>query len=412
MARRWWLRYYHYMIGDTLTLAQLNDDPDPYLARMRAEEPVCWVPSVQMYFVTRWDDVAYVEDHPELFTAATEPSFLARTLGESMLTLDPPKLDRIRSIMLPSFKAGGRSGEFAKGELRKLADGILDMIVESGDRSFDLIDRYAQPLAAGSLAKVLGLDHHSFDQMWDWCCGLVADISNFEDDPELQAIGDKTKAEISEALEPFLAQSRASAAALEGKGGPGQVGQSAIDAFILGGATSDEIINNVRLMISGGINEPCEGIGLVAFTLLNRPDLRKRIQTEPQKMGRLVEEVLRLYCPVGTVTRQATQDLELAGVAIPKGALVSGVLRSINQDESHWDNPMEIDLDRRQGPHAAFALGAHRCLGEWLGRQVLRQGVEQLLARFPNLALDRERPMAISGFEFRGPTELWLLTGE
>ncbi len=48
------------------------------------------------------------------------------------------------------------------------------------------------------------------------------------------------------------------------------------------------------------------------------------MEAEPQKMGRLVEEVLRVNCPVGTVTRQATQDLELAGVSIPKGALVSG----------------------------------------------------------------------------------------
>ncbi len=108
--------------------------------------------------------------------------------------------------MLPSFKAGGRSGEFAKGELREMADGILDGITESGDITFDLIDRYAQSPAAGALARVLGLDQYGFDQMWDWCVGLVADISNFGDDPKLRAIGDRTKAELSEALAPVLAR--------------------------------------------------------------------------------------------------------------------------------------------------------------------------------------------------------------
>lgn len=172
------------------------------------------------------------------------------------------------------------------------------------------------------------------------------------------------------------------------------------------GATPEEIVNNVRLMISGGINEPRDGIGLVIYTLLTRRDLRAEIDAEPAKLRRLIEEVFRVSSPVGTVTRQATQDLELAGVSIAEGDLVSGVLRSINLDESHWTNPTEIDLDRREGSHAAFALGAHRCLGEWLGRQEVRVGVERVLARFPDLRLTDGADIEIRGFEFRGPHSL------
>ena len=113
-----------------------------------------------------------------------------------------------------------------------------------------------------------------------------------------------------------------------------------------------------------------------------------------------------MYTPVGTVTRQATADLELNGTRIAAGDLVSGVLRSINLDESHWTNPTEIDLDRREGSHAAFALGAHRCLGEWLGRQEVRVGVERVLARFPDLRMADDSPVEIRGFEFRGPHHL------
>ena len=119
-----------------------------------------------------------------------------------------------------------------------------------------------------------------------------------------------------------------------------------------------------------------------------------------------IEEIFRVYTPVGTVTRQATRDLELAGVSIPHGDLVSGVLRSVNLDETHWTNPTEIDLDRREGSHAAFALGAHRCLGEWLGRQEVRVGVERVRARFPSLRLAEGAVAEVRGFEFRGPHSL------
>lgn len=378
----------------SITLEQLETDPDPVLARLRLEAPVVFVPALDMWLVTRWDDVVYVDEHPELFTAATEPSFLARALGSNMLTSDPPVLTRLREIMLPPFQPGGRSGRFVADELATVADQLLDRIDPTAP--FDVMSAYAQPLSAGSLAVVLGLDHHGFDAMWRWCEGVCADIANFGNDPELTALGERAKAELGVAIDERIAEARSRDA-----------DDSAIGWFVRQGATHDEIVNNVRLMISGGINEPRDGIGLVTWVLLDRPELRDVVRAEPSKLRRLIEEVFRVYSPVGTITRQATRDVELGAVTIPAGALVAGVLRSINLDESHWDEPTAIRLDRREGTHAAFALGPHRCLGEWLGRQEVRVGVERLLARFPDLALDPGHQVELHGFEFRGPTALW-----
>lgn len=373
-------------LGATITLAALEADPDPIMARLRAEEPVCWVPALEMWLVTRWDDVEFMETHSELFTAATEPSFLARALGRNMLTCDPPEHSRIQQIMQPPFQPGGRSGAFVSEELARMADGLLDAVDPAG---FDLMTDYAQLLSAGSLATVLGLDHHGYERMWEWCEGLCADIANFENDPELTKVGEAAKASLGAAIADRIAEAGHD--------------DSAISWFVREGATPEEIVNNVRLMISGGINEPRDGIGLVVWVLLTRPDLRAAIDADPPKLRRLIEEVFRIHSPVGTVTRQATADIELAGVSLAKGDLVSGVLRSVNLDETRWSNPTEIDLDRREGSHAAFALGAHRCLGEWLGRQEVRVGVERVLARFPHLRLAAGAGVELHGFEFRGP---------
>ena len=377
-------------LGSDISLADLEADPDPILARMRAEEPVCWVPSMEMWLVTRWDDVAFIEAHPELFSAATEPSFLARALGPNMLTTDPPEHTRVRDMMLPEFQPGGRSGDFARAELPALADSLLEQLP---DGEFDLMAHYAQPLSAGSLAVVLGLDTHGFDRVWAWCEGLCADIANFENDPALAELGEQAKGELGEAI-----------AARIDAGGT----DSAITAFVGAGASTEEGVNNVRLMISGGINEPRDGIGMLTWVLLTRPDLRSEVEAEPKLMRRLVEEVFRVYSPVGTVTRQARADVEVAGTTIPAGQLVAGVLRSVNLDPDHWDDPTAIDLHRREGAHAAFALGVHRCLGEWLGRQEVRVGVERLFERYPQIELAAGREVVVQGFEFRGPHELWL----
>lgn len=385
---------------NAITVAQLEHDPDPVLARLRREAPIVFVPAFDMWFVTRWDDVVFVDSHPELFTAATEPSFLARALGPNMLTTDPPELTRLRSIMLPPFQPGGESGRFVADQLAGIADQLLDQIDTA--RPFDVMEQYAQLLSAGSLAVVLGLDHHGFDTMWRWCQGVCADIANFGNDPALTAQGQQAKAELAGAIEARIEEAAAA----------GDGDDSGIGWFVRHGATTEEIVNNVRLMISGGINEPRDGIGLVAWVLLTRPDLRAIVEAEPTKLRRLIEEVFRVHSPVGTITRQATCDVEVGSVTIPAGALVAGVLRSVNLDESHWDAPTEIRLDRREGTHAAFATGPHRCLGEWLGRQEVRIGVERLLARFPQLELDPTHhpagEVALTGFEFRGPQALWV----
>ena len=171
----------------TVTAEELDRDPDPILARLREEEPVAWIPALQMWFVTRWDDVQTMEDHPEIFSAATEPSFLARTLGENMLTLDPPACTRLQKACKSPFLRAGRSGSFAESELPALCDRLIESMRDDGEA--DIIAGYAALVSAGSLATVLGLDAYDFRDVWDWCEGLCVGVANFEQEPEAFAVG-------------------------------------------------------------------------------------------------------------------------------------------------------------------------------------------------------------------------------
>lgn len=382
-------------LPDSLTLEVLERDPDPILARLRDEAPVAFSPSMNMWLVTRWDDVAFIDLHPELFSATTEPSFLRRALGVNMMTLDAPEAARLKNAMMPPFQRSGYSGEFAAQMLPKLCDAFIDEFYEDG--AIDVVSLYAAAVSAESLKTVLGLSESTWQQVWDWCAGLCADIANFEDEPSKRALGERAKRDLEVALDDKLDELR------------GATNDTALAHMLSVDAqgrplTREEIVNNVRLMISGGINEPRDGIGVATWTLLEDRALRDEVLSEPKLWRRLVDETMRLHSPVGTITRQATVEVELAGTRIPEGALVAGVLRSANLDERRWKNPTELNLRRTEGAHAAFALGQHRCLGEWLGRQEVAVGTERLFARLPNLRLDGE--VAFHGFEFRGPKAL------
>ena len=377
----------------TVTAEELDRDPDPILARLREEEPVAWIPALQMWFVTRWDDVQTMEDQPEIFSAATEPSFLARTLGENMLTLDPPACTRLQKACKPPFLRAGRSGSFAERELPALCDRLIASMRDDGEA--DIIAGYAALVSAGSLATVLGLDAYDFRDVWDWCEGLCVGVANFELEPEAFAVGRRAAESVEEAVLARLDELRERPEAC----GLLHILQADQDL------SAAEIVNNVRLMISGGINEPRDGIGLVVWTMLSDDGLREHALGNPAAMRRLVDEVLRRYSPVGTITRTTTRDTELAGSPAPRGRPRLGHPPRCESGPCPFPGSRKVSTPRAlEGGNAAFALGVHRCIGEWLGRQEIRVGAETPLPKSPRLApASRKKKVTLHGFEFRGP---------
>ena len=355
-----------------------------------------------MWFITKWEDVAFMESHPEIFSAATNPSFLARALGPNMLTMDRPDSSKARNVMLPAFQAGGVAGNFVSRHLTGLVDRTIDQFIENGE--VEIMKDFATPVSASALAIVLGLDSHSWEEVWDWCEGLCSDIANFENDPALTAKGNAARDSLGKVLAGSLEKLSK------------RPNETALSAFIhpKGGESAlskDEIVNNVRLMISGGINEPRDGIGLVVKTVLEDSRLREELKRDELLWRKCVEEVFRLHSPVGTITRQTKSQVRIRDKTIPANSLVSGILRSANRDEEHWSDPESFDLHRKEGPHAAFALGEHRCLGEWLGRQVVKTASQRLFTRIGEFELKPGSEVELRGFEFRGPLELNCIWG-
>ena len=274
--------------------------------------------------------------------------------------------------------------------LPAILDGLIDDFIDAG--AADLMPVYAEPLANLTLLHALGLKDVSWQQLAGWCHGVITGLANFENDPGLAAIAATAHSELGVALDNQIAAASAHSDA------------SGLSLYLEYGFDRDEITNNVRLMISGGINEPRDAVGLVMYELLTRPEHRERAREDPATLRRVIEETLRYHSPVGTATRQTTEDVVLGGVTIPRGEIVAAVLTSANRDPLRWSEPDLFSPNRGEGPHLAFSTSEHRCLGEWMARQQVRIGVERLLERLPNLRLAGE--VVITGFEFRGPESL------
>ena len=359
----------------------LERDPYPVFAALQDAEPVAFVPSLDMWLVTRWDDVVDVCEHPERFRSNTEPSWLRDCLGENMLTLDGAAHDRLAEGMRAPFVSSTALPGVREG-LPALFDELIDGFDTTGE--VELMTAYAEPLANLTLAAALGWSVDWRD-LAAWNRGVCTGIANFENDPAKAAIAAISNVELADAIDAAL-------------------GRGEFAMYAKRGLARDEIVSNIRLMVSGGINEPRDGVALVMWVLLTQPAVMAAVRANRAVLRKVIEETFRWVSPVGTATRQAVADVELTGVQIPEGALVAACLSAANRDPRRWSRPDIFDLERREGTHLAFAIGEHRCLGEWLGRQQVRLAVDRLLDRFAHIELTQ--PVELLGFEFRGPIAL------
>jgi cytochrome P450 len=382
----------------SITVETLDDDPYPIYARMRAEAPVCFVPAVGLWFVTRWADVEFAASHPELIDSSVTPSPLDRALGgKSILVLDGPPQKKLRAMLDPSLRP--RVVEASAPDLvTPIVEGLLDGLASRGEA--ELMSEYFEPVSVLSLGRILGLGETDGDTLRRWFHGLAQGAINFEDDPAKWAVSDEIGAEIDAELEPVLERLWTS----PDSSTISTMLQHAQGTFAERVAT---ILPTLKVILLGGMQEPGHAAGSTVAGLFSAGQAAA-VAADPSGLVRdAVEEGLRWVSPIGTQTRRAVVDIELGGVRLPAGANLGVLVSSANRDEEVWGpTAAAYDLFRPKRNHAAFGFGPHFCSGHHFSRVQMRIAVQCLFERLPHLRPDPERPTVSCGWEFRAPQHL------
>lgn len=114
-----------YPLGAAVTLQELQADPHPINARLRAHEPVSWLPSLRGWLVTRHDLALAAMRDAATFTVDDPRFSTAQVVGPSMLSLDGAAHDRHRAPFAGLFRPGAVSERFAdvaRADAQRLAD--------------------------------------------------------------------------------------------------------------------------------------------------------------------------------------------------------------------------------------------------------------------------------------------------
>jgi len=373
----------------TVTLADLQAEPHPALARLRAAAPAAWVPALGAWLVTGYDLAVAVLRDARTFTVDDPRFSTAKVVGPSMLSLDGARHARHRGPFNRAFRhdeVHARLAAFTRAEAGRL----VSVIEPRG--TAELRRAVAGPLAVTVMAETLGLGRTDPARILGWYDGIVAAVQ-----------AEAAKAQGGDASPGGTAAFAELAASLRAV----ITGGGSLLAEVTGPLTEQEAISNAAVLMFGGI-ETTEGmIANVLLHLLSSPAQLGLVLADRGLVPAAVEESLRLEPAAAVVDRYATGDVRLGDAAIRAGDQVTVSIAGANRDPAVFGDPDVFDVRRANaGRHLAFAHGPHFCLGAHLARLEAQVAVDTLLARLPGLRLDSRYPSAPRGLVFRKPPDL------
>ncbi|QBJ98657.1 cytochrome P450 [Rhodococcus sp. ABRD24] len=350
-----------------------------WLATMRAEHPV-WQDQYGVWHVFRHADVRQVLHDTGTFSSDPNRVIEGANPTPGMIhEIDPPEHRALRKVVSSAFTP--RTISDLEPRIREVTRSLL---ADAGDR-FDLVDALAFPLPVTIIAELLGLPRMDHERFGDWS-GALVDIQM--DDPTDPALVER----IMEILNPLTSylQDRCRERRVE----PGNdLCSRLVLAEVDGRALDDEEAGNfsTALLLAGHITTTVL-LGNVVRTLDEHPAYWDIAAEDPEHIPSIIEEVLRYRPPFPQMQRTTTKAAEIGGVAIPADVMVNCWVVSANRDSEAHEEPDRFDPSRKIGGAAqlSFGHGVHFCLGAPLARLESQIALQEIIARYGRLVVDRD----------------------
>lgn len=322
----------------------------------------------QVWLVTRYAEARQVLADTRFSSDATKPGFPVRRSPSSLIRDDPPRHTFLRRFLAEEFR--GRT----IARLRPSVEQIVRDLGESMGRqdTTEFMSAFALPLPSMVICRLLAVpdaDHDVLQRMGAKTLSVTA--SEAEVDAAVDDLGSYMRGVVVRELR---------------QPSDSMVGRLAT-ASRAQGIDQETLVDLCRLLLVAGHVTTVNAIGIGLYSLLRTPDQWQLLYERPRSVTRMVEELLRFLTVAQTMSRVATEDVEVAGVRIPAGAGVMVLLTVANRDERVFERPNELDAGRVRRAHLAFGYGPHLCLGAALAQMEMRVAFAYLSRTFPHMAL-------------------------
>ena len=374
---------------------EFNADPYPTYHRLRSEDPVHKYLIGGDWFVTRYADIKAVlrsgcirtDDRPKLINERSKYlknkeknlDTLAYTTSKFLFYMNPPDHTRLRGLLVKTFSPV--VVEQMCPFIQEIVDELLNKVRPQGN--IDIVADLASPLSVKVISKLLGIPKEAQNQLHQWTNVLSRILDPLVSLEEYQRMNQATQ-EIQDYLRSLIHEREKNPQ------------QDLISSLITVQEQSDkltqkEILAVCTLLFGAGEETTGNTIGNGMLALLNHPKQMEQLKREPTKIQSAVEEIIRYDSAIQMITRIATDDLEIGNQQIKAGEKIVLCLGAANRDPAQFPNPDQLNINREQNQHVAFADNIHYCLGAALARLETKIAINTLIQELPNLKLAMDK---------------------
>lgn len=355
----------------------MNDPQSPSrdpLADARRSAPVLQCPF-------KGEEITMILRHPNVREAAKDWSTYSsdapfrvpipseedvRGMRQLPIETDPPEHTEYRAIAEPYFQRAKQPEMI--GKVESLVEEMVNVALDRD--SLEVVNEFSLPIQSRALTYLLDVPESEADTYIGWGIhvfkvtgGPFKKGTELED--YLQARFDRAEAEPGEDF--FSALTRAT---YQGRK-----------------LTREEMMGFGNLTFAGGRDTIIHSISSIIAHFGGNPEALEFLREDPKRIVLASEEFFRVFMPLTHIGRVCPVETDVHGVTVPAGGRVSLCWNSANHDESVFEDPGEVRLDRKPNPHLSFGFGAHLCLGAPHARLIVRTLLSELVNRVGSIEI-------------------------
>jgi cytochrome P450 len=267
-------------------------------------------------------------------------------------------------------------------KLDNLIDEVIDSCFESINEQdqIDFAKSFAEPISTKIMCYILGFSEQDSEYLMKVSHDLLKIVEPFNSIYSYIQENDMA-IELSNYLDGIIVEKKQ------------KRDNSMISNLIFESTFSDnEVKSVIQLLLFTGMESSTYFLTTSFYHLLTFPNAWAEFRQNTENINVAIEELIRHVSITKCVFRKANNDIQLGGVLIEKGEIVIVSLESANYDDTIFENPTELNLNRKPNPHMAFGYGFHSCLGAKIARLEGQKLFKRLAESSIDFNLSKENP--------------------
>jgi cytochrome P450 len=370
--------------------------PHDYWTRLRAEDPVHWIENMDLWLVTRYEDIRELYTCPHVtgdrrqwthYKQPEEGSFFRWIDDWGLMALSRKDHARQRKLLGSGFTPRGvaRMNRQIEEVVNRFAQplhgrtGVIDIMAEFTTPIPNVV------ISTITGVRATGVDDARFSQLaQETIQGFFGFVSD-----EVRERAEKSYLELSHWVRETVRLRRDD---------PrddliSDLVQAREGAYRF---TDEDIVCQVSALLAAGSETTATGGVTSISTLLDHPESLERVREDRSLIPQTVNEILRFsFGGLMGTQRFATRDFEFKGKPIKKGQLLVLSMGGASHDPARYDDPDTFDIDRCPDDLLTFGIGPHYCLGANLAKGELVCMIDAALDFLPPGAKVRKEQIQV-----------------